>query len=90
MSTGPFDIIGDVHGCYDELTTLLELLGYRLEARTDASGESSLTVAHPQKGAGAVFLGDLVDRGPGIVRVLKLVMSMVEDGSGTFACCRQP
>ena len=36
---GPFDIIGDVHGCYDELTVLLQRLGYRLETRAGADGE---------------------------------------------------
>ena len=77
---GPFDIIGDVHGCFDELVTLLERLGYRLETRADASGEASFTVTHPE-GRRAVFVGDLVDRGPGVVKVLKLVMSMVAEGS---------
>ena len=77
---GPFDIIGDVHGCFDELATLLEHLGYRLETRTNASEEASFTVTHPQ-GRKAVFVGDLVDRGYGVAKVLKLVMSMVADGS---------
>ena len=78
---GPFDIIGDVHGCFDELVTLLERLGYRLETRTDASGETRFSVVHPQ-GRKAVFVGDLVDRGPGVANVLKLVMSMTEEGVG--------
>ena len=77
---GPFDIIGDVHGCFDELATLLEHMGYRLETCTNASEEASFTVTHPQ-GRKAVFVGDLVDRGYGVVKVLKLVMSMVADGS---------
>ena len=76
---GPFDIIGDVHGCFDELVTLLERLGYRLETRTDVSGETWFSVTHPQ-GRKAVFVGDLVDRGPGVANVLKLVMSMTADG----------
>ncbi len=55
---GPFDIIGDVHGCYDELVALLAQLGYeRTIRRTD--------IQHPQ-GRKAVFVGDLVDRGPKI------------------------
>ena len=78
---GPFDIIGDVHGCFDELVTLLERLGYRLETRTDTSGETRFSVVHPQ-GRKAVFVGDLVDRGPGVANVLKLVMSMTADGVG--------
>ena len=78
---GPFDIIGDVHGCFDELVTLLKRLGYRLETRTDASGETRFSVVHPQ-GRKAVFVGDLVDRGPGVANVLRLVMSMTADGVG--------
>ena len=76
---GPFDIIGDVHGCFDELVTLLERLGYRLDTRADAAGGTGFSVTHPQ-GRKAVFVGDLVDRGPGVVDVLKLVMSMTADG----------
>ncbi len=72
---GPFDIIGDVHGCYDELVSLLERLGY---VETTLNGGA--TWQHPE-GRRAVFLGDLVDRGPGIVQVLRLAMSMVESGS---------
>ena len=64
---GPFDIIGDVHGCYDELTELLSKLGY-------TNGR------HPADRK-AIFVGDLVDRGPKIVESLKLVMAMVESGA---------
>jgi protein phosphatase len=71
---GPFDIIGDIHGCYAELAALLAKLGYVLEA-TDAA----VVCQHPE-GRKAVFLGDLVDRGPKIAEVLRLVMSMVESG----------
>jgi protein phosphatase len=67
---GPFDLIGDVHGCYDELTALLQNLGYEL---SDAGAK------HPA-GRKAVFLGDLVDRGPKTPEVLELVMKMVESG----------
>ncbi len=77
---GPFDIIGDVHGCFDELATLLERLGYRWETRAATAGGSSFSVTHPQ-GRKAVFVGDLVDRGPGVVEVLRLVMSMTADGA---------
>ena len=80
---GPFDIIGDVHGCYDELVILLERLGYRLETSADADGETVFSASHPE-GRKAVFVGDLVDRGPGVARVLKLVMGMV---SGGVALC---
>jgi protein phosphatase len=70
---GPFDIIGDVHGCYDELVTLLEKLGY--EAANDGSSG-----VH-REGRKAVFLGDVVDRGPNTPDVLRLVMRMVASGS---------
>ena len=77
---GPFDIIGDVHGCYDELAILLERLGYELKTRADADGETGYSATHPE-GRKAVFVGDLVDRGPGVAKVLKLVMDMVSEGS---------
>lgn len=64
------DIIGDVHGCLDELQLLLGNLGY-LE-----SGSRM----HPE-GRTAVFVGDLVNRGPDTPGVLRLVMNMVESGS---------
>ena len=57
---GPFDVIGDVHGCRAELETLLDRLGYAIER--DANGRP-VDAAHPD-GRRAVFLGDLVDRGP--------------------------
>ena len=71
---GPFDIIGDVHGCFDELVDLLEQLGYQVDG----------FAVTPPAGRKAVFLGDLVDRGPKIPEVLRLVMAMVE--SGTALC----
>ncbi len=75
---GPFDIIGDVHGCYDELATLLGRLGYSVDVRMDGERE---IVATPPAGRQAIFLGDLVDRGPNSPDVLRLVMSMVARGS---------
>jgi len=74
---GPFDIIGDVHGCCDELEELLRRLGYeetRLEGDDPAWG--SRAYAHPE-GRRAVFLGDLVDRGPRILDTVRLVRNMV-------------
>ncbi|MGD2086044.1 MAG: AAA family ATPase [Candidatus Aminicenantes bacterium] len=79
--TGPFDIIGDVHGCYDELEELLEKLGYE---KTDHNKDESMKgpiFSHPQKRI-VVFLGDIVDRGPRIVDCIKLVYNMVKFGSG--------
>ena len=64
---GPFDFIGDVHGCCDELEELLVNLAMSGRRVDDAGpGWSSLTYAHPE-GRKAVFVGDLVDRGPRIV-----------------------
>ncbi|HEX8326223.1 MAG TPA: AAA family ATPase, partial [Hymenobacter sp.] len=130
--TGPFDIIGDVHGCYEELRALLEKLGYQIteEPMVDvrdlgvrvvaplavlegasppdplsegrggtglapedlAPAENRLAPPLPsERGPGgeapsrttrkAIFLGDLVDRGPASPQVLRLVMSMVRDGT---------
>jgi protein phosphatase len=71
---GPFDIIGDVHGCFDELIELMARLGY--EVAEDFGG---YRVTQPT-GRKLIFVGDLVDRGPKIPEVLKLAMSMVESG----------
>ena len=72
---GPFDIIGDVHGCYDELIELLGILGY-----AEQPGGSW---SHPN-GRKLVFLGDLVDRGPKSPWVVRLVLESVN--AGTALC----
>jgi protein phosphatase len=74
--TGPFDIIGDVHGCYDELCTLLEKMGYTV----DRAGGAALPPANRR----AIFLGDLCDRGPKSAEALRLAMNMSE--AGTALC----
>jgi Calcineurin-like phosphoesterase. len=74
---GPFDIIGDIHGCYEELKLLLGKMGYVM-VKKDINTES-YCAAHPE-GRKAVFLGDLVDRGPGIAEVLKLTICMAKSG----------
>jgi protein phosphatase len=79
---GPFDIIGDVHGCADELEVLLGELGYTIASRAEGNGlGSGPTYAHPD-GRTAVFVGDLVDRGPRVLDTLRIARNMVEAGSG--------
>jgi protein phosphatase len=73
---GPFDLIGDVHGCAEELHELLTKLGYRLTP----NGEWWEVV--PPPGRKVVLLGDLVDRGPDTPGVLRLAMSLVRSGHG--------
>src|ERR1051325_5081412 len=68
---GPFDIIGDIHGCFDELHSLLTTLGYEVTPTLEAR--------HPE-GRKVVFLGDLVDRGPKTPEVLKLDLNMTQAG----------
>ena len=80
---GPFDIIGDVHGCGEELVLLLQELGYAVDLVAGVDGAPGYAV-HPPEGRKAVFLGDLVDRGPDTPGVLRLVMGMVE--AGTALC----
>jgi protein phosphatase len=73
---GPFDIIGDVHGCHAELVALLGELGY-------AVGADGLT-AKPPPGRRAIFVGDYCDRGPDTPAVLKLAMAM--EAAGDAIC----
>ncbi len=74
QDSGPFDIIGDIHGCCDELEMLLDRLGY---LKNDNS------YAHPS-GRKAIFLGDLGDRGPRCLDSINLVIAMVEEGNALY------
>ncbi|MBW3618586.1 MAG: polynucleotide kinase-phosphatase, partial [Proteobacteria bacterium] len=76
---GPFDIIGDVHGCAEELELLLGKLGYGVTWFEDR-GERGVQVT-PPVGRKAVFVGDLVDRGPNSPDALRIAMSMMEAGT---------
>lgn len=71
---GPFDVIGDVHGCFDELTRLFDELGYR----------STFGRYYHPAGRKAVFLGDLTDRGPQSLKCFWLVKAMVDAGNALY------
>src|SRR5262245_16747285 len=78
---GPFDIIGDVHGCCDELEALLGELGYEAGSLGgDDSVWGDRTYIHPQ-GRKAVFVGDLVDRAPRSPDTGGLVRNMARGGT---------
>ncbi|MCL5057981.1 MAG: AAA family ATPase [Actinobacteria bacterium] len=72
--SGPFDIIGDVHGCCNELETLLDRLGY---------SKANNVYTHPA-GRMAVFTGDLGDRGPRCLDSIELALNMVSSGSALY------
>jgi protein phosphatase len=74
--TGPFDVIGDIHGCRAELETLLAEMGYVVEH--DDEGRA-VGARHPERRR-IIFVGDLVDRGPDTPGVLRLAMGMVAGG----------
>jgi Calcineurin-like phosphoesterase len=75
---GPFDIIGDIHGCADEFVALLDQLGYRV--RWGGGREPRSASVTPPAGRTLVLVGDLVDRGPNSPDVLHIVMGMVSRG----------
>ncbi|PWA12691.1 bis(5'-nucleosyl)-tetraphosphatase PrpE [Pueribacillus theae] len=64
-----YDIIGDIHGCYEELSHLLHKLGYEWN-------NENIPI-HPEERI-LVFLGDLTDRGPHSVAVMELVYRLVK------------
>ena len=77
QETGPFDIIGDIHGCFDELLELLTKLGWQIEEPGDGASTFRLHHAAARK---LIFLGDLCDRGPASPAVLRLAMDAVAQG----------
>lgn len=76
--TGAFDIIGDVHGCYDELISLLQKLDYTINP-------ASHKISH-HNNRRLIFVGDLVDRGPKSPEVLRLVMNAIADKIAFCVC----
>ncbi|MEM7262898.1 MAG: polynucleotide kinase-phosphatase, partial [Planctomycetota bacterium] len=81
---GPFDLIGDVHGCCDELELLLAELGYERKAHVPSNAlEDESVFVHPD-GRRAFFVGDLVDRGPRNLDALRLAATMVAAGSALW------
>jgi protein phosphatase len=78
--TGPFDIIGDVHGCADELEALLAKLGYEITRSLDSDLGTRFHVTPPARRK-VIFVGDLVDRGPRVGDTLRIAMDMIESGA---------
>jgi hypothetical protein len=75
---GPFDIVGDIHGCADELCALLCELGYTVELK-GRGAERRARVSGPG-GRRVIFVGDFVDRGPNAPDVLRIAMAMAQSG----------
>ena len=73
---GAYDIIGDVHGCADELEELLGRLGYSV----GWFGGVPQPVTSAPPGRRAIFVGDLVDRGPRVRDTIAIVMAMCAAG----------
>jgi protein phosphatase len=74
--TGSFDVIGDLHGCCDELLSLLKIMGYGID-----NPKALIPHITAPEGRTAVFVGDFTDRGPDNVRTLLVVMAMVHAGT---------
>ncbi|MDQ3855463.1 MAG: AAA family ATPase, partial [Chloroflexota bacterium] len=70
----PYDVVGDVHGCYAELTEILDRLGWQPD------GDS---YSHPE-GRTLVSLGDVADRGPDVPACFRLLLRMLKEGKALF------
>jgi hypothetical protein len=69
-----YDLIGDIHGCYDSLVSLLDLLGY-------VQRDGVYQYRNQRQPRQVIFLGDVLDRGPKIRESMLLIQAMVEKGS---------
>lgn len=65
-----YDVIGDIHGQAAKLEALLSRMGYREGAQSWV----------PPAGHQAIFVGDLIDRGPEQIKVLSIIRSMIDAG----------
>lgn len=74
------DIIGDVHGCFEELLALLDVLGHKLKFKKNKRSVIKVTEFEPKKDRKLAFVGDLVDRGPDSDKVLALVRWLYRHG----------
>jgi bis(5'-nucleosyl)-tetraphosphatase (symmetrical) len=66
-----YDIISDIHGCYDEMTALIEKIGYTIKNGLPVHDEGRVLV----------FAGDLTDRGPKSIEVIRFVAGAYEQGA---------
>ncbi|KXZ13546.1 hypothetical protein AXI59_05060 [Bacillus nakamurai] len=66
-----YDVISDIHGCFDEMIALIQKLGYEVKDGTPVHSE----------GRTLVFAGDLTDRGPKSVEVMRFVAEAYEKGA---------
>ncbi len=73
ISAAKIDVIGDIHGCFNELVVLLGKLGYEVDRK------NCRLISTPMERR-IVFVGDFTDRGPEPVKVLRLVMDAIHRG----------
>ncbi len=75
LTPPPYDLVSDIHGCFDELLELLDRLGYLIKG--------SGAVHHPDDRT-LIFLGDLADRGPANLDVWRLALASLEAGTARY------
>ncbi len=64
-----YDIIGDIHGYYDLLVAMLKELGYSKNGKSYRNENRKI-----------IFTGDYINRGPEILRTVRLIREMVDNG----------